>query len=156
MLVTKNSLIAEKDGGLQVMNLDKNLIYDLNRESLGVLVSQVLPIIRPILYLLPILIYIGSYASYALSLIGFFLLAVLVWLIIVIRKSDGGYMHAYRVTIHAITLGYLLDLIYSLVFGASFGRLAFVIITLIVVLINIKGNTINSAQITTNNSVVPQ
>jgi hypothetical protein len=140
IFLTKNSVISEKDGGLSVMPLSdfKNFKYELNRESIYSVISKIVPVLKPLVYFIPFFGLAAYFIGYAWFLVVLFLIALVIWLILVIKKNNGGYMHAYRVTIHAMTLGLILDVIYSAIFNHTFSWLVLAGITAIVAIINIK------------------
>ncbi len=145
VLITKNSVISEKDGGLQVMPLNKTMIYELNSQVIQGLASKTIPILKALIYFIPIFVYVICFISYIWSLIPLFLTALLVWLALTIKKVNSGYMHAYRVSIHAVTLGVLLNVVYSILFGGSLGWYIMAIVTIIMALVNVKKVTIAEA-----------
>jgi hypothetical protein len=75
----------------------------INQESIKNLSNDIIPIIKKVVWFVIPAIYIGKFISGMISLVWFFVLALLVWLLLVILKCNNGYMHSYRVTIHAMT-----------------------------------------------------
>jgi hypothetical protein len=147
VLVTKNSVISDKDGTLQVMPLSnyKDFKYELNRQGIQSFALKVLPVLRPLIYFTPLFMFAIYYISYVWFLIPLFIFALLVWLVLVIKKNNGGYMHAYRVTIHAITLALILNIIYTLIFQEMLSWPILAVITVIIAAINIKKEEVASA-----------
>lgn len=139
LFITKNSILSYEDGSLKVTSFSgqKNLKYELNREGISWMVNKVMPMIRPLVYLIPVFVFVGIFSTYTFGLLPLFLLALLVWLVLITKKQDNGYMQAYRVTLHAVTLVYILQLIISLVSG-NINWFWTTLITILVVIVNIK------------------
>jgi hypothetical protein len=134
--MTKNAIITERGGALQINTLDKfgNVNFVVNQESIHSFVDKYLPYVKTLLWFVPIPIFIVVFIVYVAKLISFFLLALVVWLVLRIKKMDRGYMHAYRVTIYAQTL----PLIVFLVFGGFGAWFLSLLVTIIIVLINME------------------
>lgn len=142
--VTKDSVILEKDGGLQVMLLSeyKDIAYELNKQKVEGWASWIALVLGKLVYGLPLILLIGYFISYSAFLVALFLFALLVWLALAIKKVSGGYMYAYRVTIHAMVLGLLLDIIYFAFTMNTLNWLVLVILSIIVALVNVKKNVV--------------
>jgi hypothetical protein len=140
LFVTKNSILSYEDGSLKVTSFSeqKNLKYELNREGISWMANKVMPMIKPLVYLIPIFVFMGVFSTYAFGLLPLFLLALLVWLVLIAKKQDNGYMQAYRVTLHAVTLVYILQLIISLILSGNISWFWTALITILVVIVNVK------------------
>jgi hypothetical protein len=84
---------------------------DINQSAISHWSQRIVPVLKFLVWFLPIFIYIGLFIAGTVSLVFFFIWALLVWLILVLVKRSSGYMHAYRVTIHAMTLVLILGLL---------------------------------------------
>ena len=140
LFITKNSIISDKNGVLQITNISnqKGFQYDLTRENIQGVINKFLPAVKSLVYLIPIFVIIGEYAVYALGLLPLFLLALVVWLVMVIRKQGRGYMQAYGVTLYAVTLVYILQI---LILGNINWFWTTVIIVVVIVVNTLKGNS---------------
>jgi hypothetical protein len=138
VLLTKDSVVVMKDGGLQIIPFTPvKEELNINRQTITKFSYSVAPVFRKLVWLTPIFVYVGSFIANLFMLVTFFIFALLTWLILVLLKKSGGYMHSYRVTIHAMTLG----MIISAFIGLSwFIQILFMVI---VILINFlkKDNT---------------
>ena len=144
--ITKNSIITEKDSGLQVVPLNnyKEVTYELNRQSINDLISKIVPKVKPLIYLVPLFVFIGYFIGFVFSLISLLILALIIWLVLIIKKKSIGYKYSFRVTLHAITLSFILNIFYSAIYKNSISWLILSIITIIIVIINIKKDKNNT------------
>ncbi|MCC7004886.1 DUF1189 family protein [Candidatus Nomurabacteria bacterium] len=131
-LITKNSLIYIKDGALSIAPVAKYAGPELNinRDFISSFIKDKLPIIRTLVWFIPIPLYIVLFIKSVFYLIEFFLWALVVWLVLKIMKVSNGYMHAYRVMIQAATLPIIVDQFWPAPWYVS------VLLALIVVVIN--------------------
>jgi hypothetical protein len=138
--ITKNSIIGAKDGGLQVIPMSeyKDFSYTLNQSGLEKLAQKIAPILKGLLYFAPLFIYIGLFSSGVMLLIFVLIFALFAWLILVIKKNSLGYKYAFRVTVHAFTLGLIADFVYSSITGQPLDWLITGLLTMIIVFVNIK------------------
>jgi hypothetical protein len=135
VLINKNSVVALKDGSLQMTPVATYFApgFELNQTSIKSFTVKVLPLVRNMVWLIPVLIYIGFYISGLMTLVLMFVWALLVWLVLLLNRQSKGYSYAYCITIHATTL--------SLILGVLFTRLPWyvsAIVTLIVILVNLR------------------
>ncbi len=134
--MTKNALVMNKNGTLQVTTLDKfqSVNMSINQQTIHTFVYKILPYIKMFSWFLPLPIFIVLFVMYAIKLLSFFVSALVIWFILSIKKMDRGYMYAFRMTIYAQTLAILL----SLVYGGLGNWLISLLITVVVVLLNMK------------------
>jgi hypothetical protein len=138
LFITKDSIITEKDGDLEVVSMAdrKDAKYEFNRDEAVRLAPIGVSIINFASYFAPILVFIAFFIIYALGFIPLYLLALFVWLVLIIKRNNGGYMHAFRVTLHAITLVYLINIILGFFLGSP-TWLWTAVVTLLVTFLNI-------------------
>ncbi|MEI8339337.1 MAG: DUF1189 family protein [bacterium] len=139
LFITKDSIITEKDGALEVVSVAdrKDTKYEFNHDEAVRLAPIGVSIINFASYFAPILVFIAFFIIYALGFIPLYLLALLVWLVLIIKRNNGGYMHAFRVTLHAITLVYLINIVLGF-FISSPSWPWTAVVTLLVVFLNLR------------------
>jgi hypothetical protein len=139
VLLTKDSAVMMKDGGLQIIPLNSVTgEFNLNRQMIAGFANSATPVLRKLVWFTPLVVYLASFIANLFMLVTFFIFALIIWLVLILLKKSGGYMHAYRVTIHSMTLGVIL----SSFLGMSW--LVSVLLAVIIILINFlkKGNEI--------------
>lgn len=143
--ITNDSFISETNNGLSVMSLknNSNLDYVINKQTIENLAFKIVPTLKILFYFSPILALAVYFVFYLFNLLPLLLLALLVWLVLSFKKSHHGYWHAYRVTLHAITLGILIDVVYFALFCRSLGWCLLSVITIAVVFINVNSKNYN-------------
>lgn len=132
LLINKDSVIATDDNSLKITPAAEyfNENFELNQATIQSFVSDFLPIVRSSVWFSPILIYLALYSAGVFVFIVALFWALCVWLFLRFMKKNQGYKHAYRVTIHAMTLGLTLNLFIDV------PLLANVFLILIVVFVN--------------------
>lgn len=113
--VTKDAVIFKRNN-VETRTYTLNSIKDfkLNQQVLNSyykMFSPYLNFVGPILLLLS---FIGIFLSYDFRLVYLLLLSSIIWLITKMFKQSLGYGQAYKVGLHAITLGLIVELVVSL------------------------------------------
>jgi hypothetical protein len=133
--ITKNSVVYERNGSLQVTSIDRlgDMNVEISRSVIKGLLNTYVPYVKTAVWFIPLLAFVGLFVVYFAQLLSFFFGALLLWVVLKIRKMDHGYMYAYRMYIYAQTL--------AMIIGWCFFRgsmLVSILLAIIVVLINLK------------------
>lgn len=139
--VSKDSIIfRENDLETRTYSLNKMKDFKLNKTVLDTFLKTFSPYFKfagPILLILSL---VGIYLSYFFRLLYLLLLSSLIWLLGRLFKYNLGYIQAYKLGLHAITLGLIVELLADLA-GPWTGFYGFpfmtAIITLGVVIVNL-------------------
>jgi hypothetical protein len=142
MVFVGKNFVAGRDenGSFRLIPLSeyKDFSYELNRANIEALALKMLPTAKKALNFLPFLVLIGFFLMNLGFLTSALIMALVVWLVMVIKKDSSGYKYALRLTIHAATLAVIIDSILSASsLGSSWG-LGTLILTIVIVLINTK------------------
>jgi hypothetical protein len=150
-LITKDSIVTIEDGNLQISPVARYFKSEvnINQANISSWVGKIVPVLKTLVWFLPLVIYLVMYLFGMIKLVSFFVWALLTWLILILMKKSGGYMHAYRVTIHIMTAG--------LILGAFFITNLFnlILLAIFIIFINFKDGLKTSAPGTPPN-VIPQ
>ncbi len=113
--VSKDSVIFHKnDLETRTYSLNKMKDITLNKTVLDSFIQTLNPYLK---FVGPILLFfslIGIYLSYIFRLIYLLLLSSLIWLLGKLFKYNLGYIQAYKLGLHAITLGLFVELLVDL------------------------------------------
>lgn len=139
--ITKDSIVYKK-GSYETRTYTFNKVKDfkLNREVLNSYFKMASPYLKFVGPILLILSFIGIFLSYDFRLIYLLFLASIIWLFGKIFKQTMGYGQAYKVGLHAITLGLIVDSLVNLARPwTNFSGFPFMvsILTLGIVIVNI-------------------
>lgn len=120
------------------LNQIKN--YKLNQGVLNSYSGIITPLLKFVGPILLLFAFIGIYLGYGLRLIYILILAFLIWLFIKAFKKTLTYGQSYKVSLHAVTLGIIIELIVNLTnrwTGFNGFPFMFTILTLGVVTVNL-------------------
>lgn len=113
--VTKDSVIFRKnDVETRTYSLAKMNDFTLNKTVLDSFINTLTPYLKFVGPVLLFLSLIGVYLSYTLRLIYLLLLSSLIWLLSRLFKHNLDYFQAYKIGLHAITLGLIVELLLAL------------------------------------------
>lgn len=113
--------------------------FKLNKEVINTYYTMFLPYLKFVGPILMLLTFMGIYLSYNFRLIHLLIVALLVWLLSKAFKQDLSYGSSYKISLYAITLGLIVELVVNLTarwtyfYGFPF---MVTILTLTVVLVN--------------------
>lgn len=113
--LTKDSIVYKKDNyETRTYNLAQIRDFKLNKQVLNSYYQMASPYLKFVGPILLILSFIGIYLGYNFRLIYLLLLSSIIWLLGKMFKYTLGYNQAYKVGLHAITLGLMVELTVSL------------------------------------------
>ncbi|MBI2018321.1 DUF1189 family protein [Candidatus Daviesbacteria bacterium] len=113
--ITKDSIVYKKsDVESRTYSLAQIKDFKLNQEVLNSFYQKFSPYLKFVGPMLLLLSFIGLYLAYILRLIHLLLLASLIWLLSKIFRRTLGFGQSYKVSLYAITLGLIVDLVVSL------------------------------------------
>lgn len=137
-LLTRDAIVSKNDNGkISIEPLSKVPDMTITRDAVSRWMDKIVPFLKVLPFLLPILILIGIYLSNIFTLVYFLLAALLVWICLKIKKVSGGYKKAYQITIHAYTFSLIAILVLGF-FGVTLPFLVPTALLLIIALINVK------------------
>ncbi|MBI4095094.1 MAG: DUF1189 family protein [Candidatus Liptonbacteria bacterium] len=142
LYLTRDSIAFQGErGNLQISRLSDFPNTTLNKERLRSFVRTIERFslwLSPLMVILLMALFVFLF-SLKLSYLAF--AALLVWAFLKLRGADAGYMKAYQIGLHAISVGLVVDTVAF--FYAPFSRVPFLFTALLLgtVLINIKGGT---------------
>jgi len=112
ILITKNYVIY-KDMNSKITSQSIKGLPDfvVNRNMVSQMTQKMTPYFKILLPLFAVFIFIGAFLSVLLNMIYLLFIALLVWLIAVIKKAGIGYGKSYQFAMHLMTLPILLSLI---------------------------------------------
>jgi hypothetical protein len=144
--ITENSVITKSENKIQINDLSKTSNITINKTFVMSLINKFSPWLKLITPLVIIGILIGIYITYAGRLIYLFFLALIVWLLAKLFKKPLTYGGSYKIGLHAVTLGFIADLLFGWIHFPGFVFM-FTLISLAVVLANMLSKPENiSAQ----------
>lgn len=139
--VTKDSVIYQKNNvESRTYSLTKIKDFKLNKQVLTSYQKMFEPYLKFIGPILLLLSFVGIYLTYNFRLLQLLLLASLIWLLGKIFKYTLSFGQSYKISLYAITLGLIVDLVVSLTSRWTyFHGFPFMvsILTLAVVLVNL-------------------
>ncbi len=139
--VTKDSVIYKKDNvESRTYSLAKIKDFKLNKEVLNSYQKMLEPYLKFIGPILLLLSFIGIYLAYSFRLLQLLLLASLIWLLGKIFKHTFSFGQSYKISLYAVTLGLIVDLVVSLTSRWTYFHgfpFMFSILTLAVVTVNL-------------------
>ena len=113
--ITKNSVVYKKDNyETRTYNVDKIKDFKLNKSVLNSYYNQFTPWIKFIGPILLIVSFTGIFLSYSLRLIYLLLIASLIWLLGKLFKQLLTFAPSYKLSLHAVTLGLIVELVLGL------------------------------------------
>ena len=113
--ITKDSVVYKKsDVETTTYSLTQIKDFKLNQQLLNSYYGIISPYVKFIGPILLIFAFIGLFLAYDFRLIYLLLLSSIIWLLSKIFKQALTYGQAYKVGLHAITLGLIVELIVSL------------------------------------------
>lgn len=141
VFIGKNFIAGRDDGGaFKVMPLSdyKDYSYELNRASIEALALKALPVVNKVVNFLPFLMLLVFYIAQSAFLISVLLIALIVWLVTIMKKDSHGYKYALRLTIHAATLALIIDAIFGVLSGIPGSGWGTLILVIVIILINTR------------------
>ncbi len=136
MWLGKDTLFYRRNSSeINSFDLSKINNFTLNKLHLFALIERVTPYIKFIGPLLLVFTFLGIYASFSLRLIYLIFLAFLIWIVAKIFNQSLSYAQSYKVGIYGMTLGFLIEAIFSVFFLNSFPFM-FTLVTLIIISLN--------------------
>lgn len=137
--VTKDSIfyVDSNSNGVKTQSLTQFPDTTINRDTISMLIEKVKPYIQ---YVVPAAIVGGLllfYSLYSGRLLYLLFLALLVWIVMKVMKKNLTYGQSYKVSMHAVTLAFVVDLISTLVGWGGFPFL-FTLLSLGVVIVNFR------------------
>lgn len=137
-LITEDSFVYENESGrISIQSLSSVPNVTINRTTITNWTEKTQPLARVIPFLLPILGFIAILIAYVFNLIYVAIVAVLVMLILRLKKMETSYKHAYHISLHAITLPIILSF-FSSTSGINSFSFFPTIVFIVIVLINFK------------------
>jgi len=133
--ITEDSVITRNEGKIQVNDLSKAPNTTINRAFVVSQINKFSPWLKFITPLVIIGILIGIYIMYSGRLIYLLLLAVTIWILAKLFKKPLTYGGSYKIGLHAITLGFFVDLLFGWIHFSGFPFM-FTLISLLVVFVN--------------------
>lgn len=113
--VTKNAVFyKQNDYETRSYSLKQINDYKVNQNVLNSYASIISPWLKFVGPILMLITFIGIYLAYDFRLIHILILAALIWLLGKAFKKTYGYSQSYKIGLHAITLGLIVDLMISL------------------------------------------
>lgn len=111
-LLTKTSVAFRKDnGGIEIYSLGKIPNWTIDKTSIASFMGKVQPFIKFVAPLLVAAIFIGLMIAFSAQLIYLLFAALLIWIVVKVKKLPLGYKRSYQVGLHAITLPLLLGVV---------------------------------------------
>lgn len=113
--VTKDAIVFKKDKyETSSYSLTEIKDFKLNRQLLNSYQKTISPYLKFIGPILLLLSFVGIFLSYNFRLIYLLLLSSIIWLLGKVFKQTLAYGQAYKIGLHAITLGLIVELFFSL------------------------------------------
>lgn len=113
-LVTKDSVIYREGGNrITIESLNKIPNITLNKQFVSSIITKILSYSRSLEMFLPLIFFIGFFIAFLFHFIYFFIAGLLVWIIAKIKKIDLTYKKSYQISIHAMTLGVIISLVFN-------------------------------------------
>lgn len=114
--VTKDAVIYKKDNfETRTYSLTKINDFKLNKEVINSFYNKLSPYLNFIGPILVLFSFVGIFLSFNFRLLHLLLLASLIWLLGKLFKNTISYGQSYKLGLHAITLGLIVDLLINLV-----------------------------------------
>jgi len=139
LLMKKSVAFSDGEGKIRIESLGDIPDYTIDKALVQKFASRTGSFLK---YLAPILvfgIFFVSLVVFTFYLIYLFLAALLVWLVMKMRRAEAGYKKAYQVGIHAMTLGLILNTFFLVVFlPKPTMPFLFSILLIFVVAVNVK------------------
>jgi hypothetical protein len=144
LLSGSDAMIADRRGNIRIHNLKNVPDVKIDRAWVSNMAGKIGSLLK---VAMPVVV-VGAFAvgvvGFSFKLLYLLLAALLIWLILKIKKVPAGYSKAYQIGLHAMTLGILAQSVFYLL-GASQILSLFTILLLAVVLINCSAKEGSSA-----------
>lgn len=112
ILITENYVIFKDNNNKITSQSIKGLPdFVVNQNTVSQVTKKITPYFKILLPILGVFIFIGAFLGVLLNMIYLLFIALLVWLIAVIKKAEIGYGKSYQFSMHLMTLPILLSLI---------------------------------------------
>jgi hypothetical protein len=116
--LTKEGIVArDRSGKIQIVSLDKVADMRIDKAFVTGTVQKFQPYVSAIAAFLPVLIFIGMFFYFILTLFNLLFGSFIVWIIAKWKNIDIGYKKSYQIALHAVTLPLVISLIS---FGAAY------------------------------------
>ena len=141
VLLTKDSFIVEGDNDkLSITPLKSVPDFTVNNENVTKVLGRTDSISKGLSVAVPVLSFVGVFLAYMFKLVYLLLPALLVLILLRIKKLNLNFKKAYSVSMYAVTLPTLLGALFFL-FGIQMPFLIPTLMLLIVVWVNLKSST---------------
>jgi len=136
--VTKDAVFTKNSNGqIRTMDLSKISHFVINKSLAESLYNKISPWLVLIMPLIVVFMLFGIYMVYLANLLYLFFLALLIWLLARVIKKELSYGQSYKVGLYAMTLGFIVDIVFSILRLHGFPFM-FTILTLAVVFANLS------------------
>lgn len=140
VMITKNALISKDKNDKITINQLKNVPdFTINHSKVVYWLNKAIPLIKSFSFAVPVLVFIGIFISYTFGLVYLLFAGLLVFILGKIRKLGLSYKKSYQISLHAVTLPFILSAVSVLINVRMFLFLP-TIILLLVVLFNVKSS----------------
>ncbi len=107
-LLNHDTLAYQDDHGVvRIQPLDEVPNTTVTKSLIASFMGKIQPYLKALVGALPFLIFFGMFAFFVLTLFTLLFEALLVWGLAKIKKLDIGYVKAYQISLHAVTLSLL-------------------------------------------------
>jgi hypothetical protein len=145
VLVTRNNLIVRNQNTqIEVYSMEKFPNVKINQDLLTSNISKIDPYIKLIGIVITIFVFLGICIALMFELLYLFFLALLIWVVVSIKKISWNYSKSYQAGLHLITLPIILQYTLSRWINIPF---FFTIVAVLLAVANIRKNSENSPQV---------
>jgi hypothetical protein len=136
-LLTSDSVVYISDNKIEIQPLKNISDFRINKSQLVYLAGTIKPFTKFVYPVVCLGIFVGQALLLLFKFVYLLVAALLIWLVVAIKKINLGYKKSYQLGLHLITLGVILEPIIYLL-GISTFPFAFTILLLLLALLNIK------------------
>lgn len=137
ILLTETSIVYPRDGAIAIQPLNEVSGLTINKLIVVSFVNKIKPFVRFIYPIMGLFIWIAQFFALAFKLVYLFVAALLIWLIAATKKIKLGYWKSYRLGLHLMTLGIIMQAVFSIADIVVF-PFFFTLLLVALALINIK------------------